>query len=540
MQTENDLLTHLRNKKGLSHKARRRMCRAYNDRFDYVVGDRYMLTYGEIATIVSTSHFLQDVALEEKYAEVRLAFGLHPITKKVFLTDLRAGYAEHPYRISVNGVGYYGEYDEEYCGRRVLHMGAWHDMLNECCPDLDVGRDPKSIPTISTEFLCFANFQQHMFDSAEAMGRDKYDPMLHLVLNKDILRQYYHTGNEFSKATVAMVLPGVVSVFEDTMRSYVEALPQGLHVNVADNTIVAEHDLEEDWLDLMGLLSSSTTFDLNTMTVLEATTKALSILRTVSVYRLICCEEQTREAYFDTRIKELLEKPVTVVERYWPTDNDAIAQCAGIVEIMLLADKDIGKGKSAGTESKTTVPEYLQKLIDGTPFIHAVHSDDMKTVEVHSHGRIHYHGLEFMCTVPNDGLAFNMSYYSAYDLFIKHFKEVEGPCVTDVAISGFKSCAHIDDTEYVDRTDYCFHVSIIRENCDIDEICGQYLPYRYVKIFWSYEPGVPLAEQRSIYEGKIFYTEDSDEVQNYLTENYRLYEKYKERVWACYRPQQAA
>lgn len=155
----------------------------------------------------------------------------------------------------------------------------------------------------------------------------------------------------------------------------------------------------------------------------------------------------------------------------------------------------------------------IHALLNKEPIIHTVECDELQEVEMHTHCRATIGELDMKSIFPKGYQSVNLD-PNVFEVIIN---EEDAECRKLTMPNTFENLFKediLEDDEYVKYT-----VFIIREDCEVEEINGQMLPYRFVRVFWSFEPDLTLDEQSSKYKDATFYTEDHPEVLEYIKKN---------------------
>lgn len=149
----------------------------------------------------------------------------------------------------------------------------------------------------------------------------------------------------------------------------------------------------------------------------------------------------------------------------------------------------------------------LLALINKKPIIHTLEEELIQAVEMHTHGMAAIGALDMKAIFPLGYQSTNLD-PSIFEIIINE-KTPEPRQLTlnqkRENLFAKKISANVDD--------FCYYsVFIIKEDCDVEEHNGQMLPYRFVKVFWSYEKDADYEKQIAPYKDSKFYLADDPEV----------------------------
>jgi hypothetical protein len=162
----------------------------------------------------------------------------------------------------------------------------------------------------------------------------------------------------------------------------------------------------------------------------------------------------------------------------------------------------------------------IMGLLNKKPIIHTCDNDDDLQVEVHTHGRAGIGELDMKAIFPLGYQSTNLD-PSIFEVIINSPPAEAHQLCADRTVDYLFSKDTPTDDEYVKYT-----VFIVKEVCEVEKINGQMLPYRFVRVFWSYEKDADYDKATLPYRDVIFYGEDDDEVLSFKKENSKLLEEF--------------
>ena len=155
---------------------------------------------------------------------------------------------------------------------------------------------------------------------------------------------------------------------------------------------------------------------------------------------------------------------------------------------------------------------------------HVVCGDEGELDYIHTHGMVTLNQLEIETYLPENTFKEGMSVESAWSKIPDSFKV---PYADAVKESKFElsylttTYTDIDDIRHCDSTVRSYSVVIFKEEVEVDVACGQYLPYRFVRLIINDIGEEHVHSVQAWLRGKKtkLYTDDSPEVMAYLKEH---------------------